>query len=155
MNELTSFLSKFDIDQERLFMRVFPVVQEYVIESIRPTEQQLRKWRNAPDGREEFVIYVASKFTVVPSPRVVRILWNIYNGKKQRSRDKKVIRSYIELHRFAVVCKHCGRGTGKFHVDHIVPLSKGGGDELENLQFLCAQCNLRKSNSYDALKFLI
>jgi 5-methylcytosine-specific restriction endonuclease McrA len=30
-------------------------------------------------------------------------------------------------------------------VDHIVPLSRGGTDALENLQSLCAQCHEAKT----------
>ncbi len=37
-------------------------------------------------------------------------------------------------------------GNGKFHVDHIVPLSKGGTNWPSNLQCLCPECNLRKSS---------
>lgn len=33
---------------------------------------------------------------------------------------------------------------GELHCDHIVPLSKGGKTVLENLQTLCARCNLSK-----------
>ena len=31
-----------------------------------------------------------------------------------------------------------------FHIDHIVPRKKGGGDFRENLQLLCGNCNSRK-----------
>lgn len=48
-------------------------------------------------------------------------------------------------------CKSCRRLIdGKKlveHIDHIVPQSKGGGDELSNLQRLCNECNLSKSDS--------
>lgn len=30
------------------------------------------------------------------------------------------------------------------HVDHIVPLARGGADSEENLQLLCRTCNLHK-----------
>jgi 5-methylcytosine-specific restriction endonuclease McrA len=34
---------------------------------------------------------------------------------------------------------------GKFHLDHIVPLARGGKHEKTNVQLLCATCNVRKS----------
>lgn len=34
----------------------------------------------------------------------------------------------------------------KPHLDHIVPLSKGGCSDMVNYQLLCADCNLRKSS---------
>lgn len=36
--------------------------------------------------------------------------------------------------------------SGKGHLDHIVPLAKGGEHKPGNLQFLCPPCNLRKSD---------
>lgn len=36
--------------------------------------------------------------------------------------------------------------SGKGHLDHIVPLARGGKHEPSNLQFLCAPCNLHKSD---------
>lgn len=42
-------------------------------------------------------------------------------------------------------CAACGVLLGEgFHLDHIVPLARGGGGERGNLQLLCARCNLQK-----------
>ena len=42
----------------------------------------------------------------------------------------------------------CGRRLDfeLFEVDHVVPRSKGGGNELANLQLLCAECNRSKGD---------
>ena len=57
---------------------------------------------------------------------------------------------YVEQHG---KCKKCGEHE-KFKamdVDHIQPLSKGGNNDLNNLQLLCRQCNARKGNKIDKL----
>lgn len=43
------------------------------------------------------------------------------------------------------VCANCGSGQN-MELDHIVPLSKGGGDDISNLQWLCRSCNRGKSS---------
>lgn len=45
------------------------------------------------------------------------------------------------------VCAYCGEGCARgYHVDHYIPLSKGGAHRPDNLRIACAECNLRKSN---------
>lgn len=41
-------------------------------------------------------------------------------------------------------CTTCG-SSDRLHFDHIWPVSKGGGNELENIQLLCQQHNLEKA----------
>jgi hypothetical protein len=48
-------------------------------------------------------------------------------------------------------CRYCrlnqwGQGAA-FHVNHVIPRSKGGATELENLVLQCPHCSLHKSNT--------
>ena len=40
-------------------------------------------------------------------------------------------------------CRRCRRATN-LEIDHVVPISKGGSSEENNLQTLCRRCNRRK-----------
>lgn len=43
-------------------------------------------------------------------------------------------------------CKNCD-SQENLAIDHIIPLSKGGSDDPENLQLLCKSCNSSKGDS--------
>ena len=59
---------------------------------------------------------------------------------------------YSILKRDGFRCQICGRGAEdgvKLHVDHIIPVSKGGKTVPENLRTLCEDCNLGKGDELE------
>jgi 5-methylcytosine-specific restriction endonuclease McrA len=48
----------------------------------------------------------------------------------------------------SIPCRWCNRETTPTyrHIDHIIPLSKGGSDSVDNLCVACPDCNMAKSS---------
>ena len=73
---------------------------------------------------------------------------NEYHCKNQRKLMTKALRKEIML-RDNYTCQICGKYMPDevgLHIDHIIPVSKGGKTIVSNLQVLCSKCNGKKSN---------
>ena len=70
-------------------------------------------------------------------------------GRKFYDTQEWQILRYKTLRRYNKQCHCCGATNTELHVDHIKPRSKFPQLELdpENLQILCRECNLGKSNT--------
>lgn len=44
------------------------------------------------------------------------------------------------------LCAYCHEPLASYHVDHIVPLSRGGGNGADNICLACPACNMSKSD---------
>lgn len=71
--------------------------------------------------------------------------------REQNRRDPSKRLRFQVLVRDKSTCRLCGASPTKdpsvtLHIDHIIPWSKGGKTTLDNLQTLCAACNLGKSD---------
>lgn len=81
---------------------------------------------------------------------------SIYNKRYKSKRSSKNERRWQELRflafkKYGKKCACCGVTEGEFHVDHIKPKSKYPHleYEFENLQILCRDCNMGKSNKHE------
>jgi hypothetical protein len=96
-------------------------------------------WCYAVDGKNE-PTYKTDK----------RISVNQFGSKNHRARKlnapgrgvTQVEWEYV-LEKHGRMCLKCG-SKDKIHMDHVVPLSKGGAHDRDNVQPLCNKCNSRK-----------
>lgn len=78
---------------------------------------------------------------------------------KRRARLANVISGNIPSKEYLLnkqngMCAYC-KCKGKnvvWHLDHIIPISKGGSNTINNVQILCMSCNLKK-NDKDPIRF--
>lgn len=77
--------------------------------------------------------------------------WRLVNYRKFQNieRDRCKSAEWQELrtavfHRDNFTCAYCGHYGGSLECDHIVPVSKGGSDDLDNLATACRACNRSK-----------
>ena len=108
-------------------------------------------------------VYYRSNGGNVNDSRKEKYLFNdlvtIYNDWKNgnkfeetKKQERKIMNDdirYNVLKRDNYKCQICGataKDGAKLHVDHIIPVSKGGKTVMNNLQTLCERCNIGKSN---------
>ncbi len=77
-----------------------------------------------------------------PWPHVIRLLTYV---RVPRIVQRKISRRAL-FARDGWRCVYCGTASGRLTLDHVIPRSRGGGSEWENVVTSCAPCNLRKGN---------
>ena len=122
-------------------------------------KESRKKWRNSKAGKE----WIRKNYKkYLP----IKLLCN----KRRQLRKMGVIGSHTlkewedikRKHEYC--CAECGvsekrlaekwRGTNfnKLTKDHVVPISKGGNNKIENIQPLCISCNAKKKDKIKKLK---
>ncbi|GFP19388.1 hypothetical protein HKBW3S03_00893 [Candidatus Hakubella thermalkaliphila] len=98
------------------------------------------------DKAEPIEVLVQRKFRSerrsIPYPLVIRLVKYVRVPRNVRLRiSKKAV-----LARDSYRCQYCGRENDYLTVDHVVPRSRGGESDWENVAAACPACNTRKGN---------
>ena len=104
-------------------------------------------WRKA---LERFIEYVNNEKPASSAVAIQNLEAEPSTGRKTKRTISNRLR-FIVMRRDNFKCKICGRHPAsdpkiELQVDHVKPWAKGGETVLENLQTLCSQCNIGKSD---------
>ena len=71
-------------------------------------------------------------------------------SKTPRIRIPPEVKKYV-FERDRYQCRSCGQTQLEVHlsIDHIIPLARGGSNDISNLQTLCLRCNQQKQHYLD------
>lgn len=81
-------------------------------------------------------------------PRV-RTIWRNRRARVRNANGKHTVDQILDLiEKQRNRCAACRKSLkGGYHADHIMPLARGGSNDIGNIQLLCVACNLSKGHS--------
>lgn len=143
-NESKYLLKKFKRIENRLFNRLVYKEEDFVI------KLKLEVFYRSNSGNVE-----DNRYGKINFDELVNLYKEWQNGNKYeetKKQERKIMNDdirYNVLKRDNYTCQICGitaKDGAKLHVDHIIPVSKGGKTVMSNLQTLCDRCNIGKSD---------
>lgn len=98
------------------------VINKYTTDEVKNQAQELLKIRAKKEAKKLYLKDRRNEF--------------------QKNRNRLAL---VLIDRDGYYCQNCLLSEG-LTIDHVIPLSRGGSDDPENLQFLCQSCNSKKGD---------
>jgi len=128
-----------DLDRSRAYQRA------YAKATYEKRKPYMQAW--AKEHREERNAYNRTRHAEAAEHELERKRAHVRNRRaKQKaggSHTAKQIRDLLQQQRFCCAACRVSIRHG-YHADHIMPLSRGGTNDIRNIQLLCQPCNQRK-----------
>lgn len=148
--QLKTKLKKFTSRENKLFKKnqLMPSLDIYI---------EIKASYTSPAGRNSYS--KSNNYNFSEFEKIYFYTKDLIKHKKTRQYQIKLERAklsdslrYDVLKRDNFKCQICGSSAQdgvKLHVDHIIPVSKGGKTHLTNLRTLCDRCNMGKSDKLE------
>ena len=94
------------------------------------------------DALESGPHVVASPTRLLALPTVIRLRRTV----RWEHRARVVFNKRNVLKRDGNRCQYCGGSHREMTLDHVIPVSRGGRDDWDNVVVACGQCNRAKGN---------
>ena len=134
------------IPVRRAFCLLFKELAEVItLDDGQYLSHNFQSWREVSEARARFKDpdddYIRTIHFEIQVPRVIRLL--TYD-RLPRIKVKFNRRNIFA--RDGNRCQYCGKRfpTGELSLDHVMPRSRGGGTDWENIVCACVRCNVRK-----------
>lgn len=103
------------------------IVRKSMAKNAEHHKEKRKRYLSSPSGRERHRTHGQTRYAREKAAFVERVdVYELLRSSQGR-------------------CAYCGADVaGRFHVDHFIPISKGGKHERSNLRISCPSCNLRK-----------
>src|SRR5574343_49856 len=133
--------------------------KEYILERCRKYREEnhkreLERKKKYREANNKIILENLKKYREANPGYVSTYRRNRYARKRNAigSHTKNDILNLLVLQKSKCAICRCSIKTG-YHVDHVVPLSKGGNNDKFNLQLLCPSCNCSK-HAKDPVSFM-
>ena len=130
-------------------------MREYAKEHSKEAVNRVANWREEnPESRKEFRERHKDRLRQIDREYVKNHLdaFAVRNRNRRAAvRNSEGTHTLEDIHQLYKEqngnCAYCGVSLGnKYHVDHIVPIARGGSNYPSNLALACADCNLSKGS---------
>ena len=79
-----------------------------------------------------------------------------YHPRSRNIHNKTRLKVKLKYNYRCAICNRTEEEAGTLHhIDHIIPFSKGGSNDFNNLQLLCEECNFKKRCSTEEQKIML
>jgi len=159
LNKLQSEATKELAHKYKMPLFVYRMIEKEIVNRKKAnpridTEFIVRTTYMSPKGKNAY--QNAFTYNVSNAKKYIELVHLQIDKKKTKEYQRAIMSDalrYEILHRDSFKCQLCGAsskdGYTKLHVDHIIPIAKGGKTEKSNLRTLCDRCNLGKRDSIE------